>query len=170
MLNQKKIYLLILLIFFYIQSANSNEKIVFVDIDFVIQNSNIGKLALKNISELDEKNISVLNKKSKELKDLEIEIKNKKSILSSEAYEAEVKLFKEKLNNYKNEKNKIVDDFNNFKKKEIDKIFEKITPIIKLYMDNNSVSILFDTKNIFMGNVNNNITNEILNEINKSIN
>ena len=170
MLNQKKIYLLILLIFFNFSLASGNEKIAFVDIDFIIQNSNIGKLALKNISTLDEKNINILNTKSKELKDLEVEIKNKKSILSSEAYENEVKLFQEKLNKYKKEKDIIVSDFNNFKKKELDLIFKKISPIIKKYMDSNSVSILLDTKNIFMGNVNNNITNEILNEINKSIN
>ena len=170
MLNQKRIYLLILLIFFNFSLASGNEKIAFVDIDFIIQNSNIGKLALKNISTLDEKNINILNKKSKELKDLEIEIKNKKSILSSEAYENEVKSFQEKLNKYKKDKDIIVSDFNNFKKKELDLIFKKISPIIKKYMDSNSVSILLDTKNIFMGNVNNNITNEILNEINKSIN
>ena len=112
----------------------------------------------------------MLTKKTNELKDLENEIKNKKSILSPEAYENEVKLFKEKVNNYSNEKNTIVNSFNDFKKKEIDKIFKKITPIIKSYMDSNSVGILLDTKNIFMGNVKNNLTNEILKEIDKSLN
>ena len=37
-------------------------------------------------------------------------------------------------------------------------------------MDSNSVGILLDTKNIFMGNVKNNLTNEILKEIDKSLN
>tara|TARA_B100001057_G_scaffold199757_1_gene200459 strand:- start:1505 stop:2017 length:513 start_codon:yes stop_codon:yes gene_type:complete len=170
MLNLKKYYILILLVFCNITFAHSEEKIAFISIDFLIQNSNIGKSALKNIKILDEKNINILEKKTNELKDLETKIKNKQSILSTEAYEKEIKLFKDKLNIYKDEKNKITNNFNDFKKKEIDKIFEKITPIIKSYMDNNSVSILLDTKNIFMGNVNNDLTNEILNEINKTFN
>ena len=170
MLNVNKNYLLVFFIFFNITFAYSEEKFAFVDIDFLIQNSDIGKSVLTKIKLEDEKNISILTKKTKELKDLENEIKNKKSILSPEAYENEVKLFKEKVNNYSNEKNTIVNSFNDFKKKEIDKIFEKITPIIKSYMDSNSVGILLDTKNIFMGNINNDLTNEILKEINKSLN
>lgn len=170
MINLNKNYLLVLFVIFNITFANSEEKIAFIDIDFLIQNSNIGKLALENIKIEDEKNISILEKKTSELKDIENEIKNKQSILSPEAYENEVKIFKEKVNNYSNEKNTIVNSFNDFKKNEIDNIFKKITPIIKNYMDSNSVSILFDTKNIFMGNANNNLTNEILKEINKSFN
>ena len=170
MLNLNKNYLLVLFVIFNITFANSEEKIAFIDIDFLIQNSNIGKSALANIKIEDEKNISILEKKTRELKDIENEIKNKQSILSPEAYENELKIFKEKVNNYSNEKNTIVNSFNDFKKKEIDNIFKKITPIIKNYMDSNSVSILLDTKNIFMGNTNNNLTNEILKEINKSFN
>lgn len=169
MVNVYKNYLMVFFLFFNITTAYSEEKIAFVDIDFLIQNSDIGKSALAKIKIEDEKNISTLKKKTKELKDLENDIKNKKSILSPEAYENEVKLFKEKVNNYSNEKNTIVTNFNDFKKKEIDKIFKKITPIIKSYMDTNSVSILLDTKNIFMGNINNNLTKEILKEINKSL-
>ena len=168
--NVNKNYVLIFFIFFNVTFAYSEEKIAFIDIDFLIQNSDIGKSALAKIKTEDEKNISILTKKTKELKDLENEIKNKQSILSPEAYENEVKLFKEKVNNYSNEKNTIVNSFNDFKKKEIDKIFKKITPIIKSYMDNNSVAILLDTKNIFMGKVNSNLTNEVLKEINKSLN
>lgn len=169
MVNVYKNYLMVFFLFFNITTAYSEEKIAFVDIDFLIQNSDIGKSALAKIKIEDEKNISTLKKKTKDLKDLENDIKNKKSILSPEAYENEVKLFKEKVNNYSNEKNTIVTNFNDFKKKEIDKIFKKITPIIKSYMDTNSVSILLDTKNIFMGNINNNLTKEILKEINKSL-
>ena len=169
MLNINKNYLLVFFIVFNFTYAYSEDKIAFVDIDFLIENSDIGKSALAKIKIEDEKNISILTKKTKDLKDLENEIKNKQSILSPEAYEKEVKLFKEKVKDYSNEKNKVVNSFNDFKKKEIDNIFKKITPIIKSYMDSNSVGILLDTKNIFMGKISNNLTNEILKEINKSL-
>ena len=121
---------------------------------------------LKKVSKECEK----IKKKIEVLLEINTSGETQKKGFSAEAYENEVKLFKEKVNNYSNEKNTIVNSFNDFKKKEIDKIFKKITPIIKSYMDSNSVSILLDTKNIFMGNVKNNVTNEILKEINKSLN
>ena len=64
----------------------------------------------------------------------------------------------------------MVKNFNKYKKEELDKVFKKITPIIRDYMDKNSVSILMDTKNIFMGKISSNLTEEILKDINKSLN
>ena len=63
--------------------------------------------------------------------------------------------------NYKNEM------FNDYKKKEIDKVFQTISPIINSYMEKNSVKILFDAKNIFMARNDLNFTNDILEAINK---
>ena len=53
------------------------------------------------------------------------------------------------------------------KKKEIDKVFQTISPIINSYMEKNSVKILFDAKNIFMARNDLNLTNDILEAINK---
>ena len=53
------------------------------------------------------------------------------------------------------------------KKKEIDKVFQTISPIINSYMEKNSVKILFDAKNIFMARNDLNLTNDILKAINK---
>ena len=52
MLNLKKYYILILLVFCNITFAHSEEKIAFISIDFLIQNSNIGKSALKSNSSI----------------------------------------------------------------------------------------------------------------------
>ena len=55
------------------------------------------------------------------------------------------------------------------KKKELENIFKKIGPIINNYMEENSVSVLFDSKNIFMGSKKSNLTEDILNRINKEL-
>ena len=64
----------------------------------------------------------------------------------------------------------MVKNFNDYKKEELNKVFKKISPIIRDYMDKNSVSILMDTKNIFMGKISSDLTEEILKDINNSIN
>ena len=51
--------------------------------------------------------------------------------------------------------------------KEFENIFKQINPIINDYIEENSVSILFDSKNIFMGAKKLNLTEDILNRINK---
>ena len=63
----------------------------------MIKNSSIGKIALKNIEKEDLKNIDILKKKNKKLIDFENEIKSKKNIISTEAYDEEINLLKKKI-------------------------------------------------------------------------
>ena len=65
--------------------------------------------------------------------------------------------------------NQLVKNFNDFKRKEIENIFKKISPIINDYMEENSVSVLLDSKNIFMGSKKSNLTEDILSKINKKL-
>ena len=147
----------------------SVEKIAFIDIDYIIQNSLIGKKMLTEINNIDKKNVDKLKKKNKTLKDLELEINNKKNIISEEAFKLEVISFRKKLQDFTNEKNKIANEFNEYKKKKIQDIFEIITPVINEYMENNSLDILLDKKNIFIGRKKVNLTEELLDEINNKI-
>ena len=162
---------LLLIFFIYLISINfSNSKeTAFIDIDFIIANSNIGKKVLLSINKLDKENIENLKKKNKSLQELEISIKNKKNIISDDAFKKEVVSFQAKVKKFKEEKNKIVKNFNEVKRKELENVFKKISPIINDYMEENSVSVLLDYKNIFMGTKKSNLTKDILDRINKEI-
>ena len=164
-----KTFLLFLLIILSLNTAYSNEKTAFVDLDYLVKNSKVGKLALKKINELDKKNLSKLKSKNEELKKIEIELQKKQNIISEEAFKEEVNSLKMKINEFSIEKNEMVKNFNSFKKKELDIVFAKISPVIKEFMNKNSINVLLDTKNVFMGKQESDLTKEILNEINKSI-
>ena len=166
------LYKFILILFFFFVSVNSSiseEKTAFINIDYLIQNSNIGKKMITDINKLDKKNLNKLKKKNKILEELELSIKKKKNVISEEAFNKEVVSFKQKLQEFTKEKNQIVKEFNDYKKKELANIFKQISPIINDYMEKNSVNILLDSKNIFMGSNNSNLTEDILNKINKEI-
>lgn len=163
-----KFLLILFILSITVSSANTKET-AFVDIDYIIANSNIGKKVLEKIDKLDKKNIENLQKKNKSLNELEILIKNKQNVVSEEAFNKEVISFREKVQEFKNEKNQIVKNFNDYKKKELENIFKKIGPIINNYMEENSISVLFDSKNIFMGSKKSNLTEDILNRINKEL-
>ena len=159
----------ILIFFLNITQTNSSEPIAYIDMDFIIKNSEIGKKTLDSIKILNDKNINILKKKEKILKDLESKIISKKNIISKDNFDKEVLLLKDKANKFKQEQSKMVEDFNNYKKRELDGILNKISPIINAYMEKKSVKILLDSKNILIGRSNLNLTNEVIKEINEKI-
>jgi len=170
-------YLLGLILTFFITfnftslaKTDSEDIIAIINIDYVIQNSNIGKKFLSNIKSQDQKNLDNLKNKNIFLQELESSIKKKKNIISSEAYDKEVLEFKKKFQEFSNEKNQIVREFNDFKQKELENLFKIINPIINDYMEQNSVKILFDSKNIFMSANELNLTKDILKKINDELN
>ena len=169
MIYLRRLILIIFISFTFINSAISKENIAFVNIDYLIKNSNIGKKLLTDLNNKDKENFDNLKKKNKILEELESSIKKKKNIITEEAYNKEVIDFKKKFQEFTNEKNQIIKEFKDFKKKKLENIFKQISPIINEYMEENSVNILFDSKNIFMGTKELNLTEDILKKINKEL-
>ena len=167
----KKIFInfFFLIFFFNFNTSYSSEKIAFIDLDFVLKNSNIGKSILEDIDKLNNKNINELKKKESELKKNEEEILPKKNILSEEEYKKEVDLLKDKIKKYKLLKDEMVSNFQNKKQISLKNFFNKITPIIQNYMDENSINILLDRKNVFIGKTDSDITNSIIEKINNEL-
>ena len=157
------------LIFFILFSQNvfAENKIVFIDIDFLMKNSNIGKLSLKKLEELNNKNVNLLKDNEKVLKEKENTLLQKKNIISKEEFENEIKILKTQINEFKNNKDNMVKDFNTLKVKELNTVLEKFNKKIQEYMSQNSIDIVLNKNNIFIGKVTSDITNDILIEINK---
>ena len=57
MMNKYIYFVVIFIFFFQINVVKSNENIAFIDLDYVIQNTNIGKEVLNNINNLDKKTL-----------------------------------------------------------------------------------------------------------------
>ena len=157
------------LIFFILFSQNvfAENKIVFIDIDFLMKNSNIGKLSLKKLEELNNKNVNLLKGNEKDLKEKENTLLQKKNIISKEEFENEIKILKTQINEFKTNKDNMVKDFNTLKVKELNTVLEKFNKKIQEYMSQNSIDIVLNKNNIFIGKVTSDITNDILIEINR---
>ena len=162
----KKIFLYFFLFIFIFNSKISFGNTVFIDIDFVIKNSNIGKITLKKLETLNNQNIEKLKNKQSELKNLENELNNKKNIISSDEFNKELKELEAKFKNFNSEKEKMVNNFKSEQNKEISSVLKKINSVIQNYMNNNSIELVLDKKNIFVGKVSSDITEKILIEVN----
>ena len=94
--------------------------------------------------------------------------KIKKNIISEEDHKKELSILRNKISEYRNIKNKKSDEFNKIRNEKITAFFNKANPIIQKYMDDNSLDILLDRKNVFIGKVNSDITNDIISLIDKN--
>ena len=92
-----KLIFIFISFFLNITPAYSGEPIAYIDIDFILKNSDIGKKSLEKINTQNNINIQDLKKKEKILKDLEIEIASKKNIISKEAFDNEVIIFRKNI-------------------------------------------------------------------------
>ena len=154
---------------FFLQSALSNEKIAYLDIDFILSNSNKGMSIIKLLEKTNEDNIAKLQEKEKILKKIESDIDKKKNILSEDEINDQILDLKNKIVAFRKEKQKIVSDFNNLKKKEITVLMNLINPIVTDYIKEKSISIVLDKKNILIGQKSYDITKNILEAVNTEL-
>tara|TARA_Y100000389_G_scaffold191183_1_gene216926 strand:+ start:241 stop:747 length:507 start_codon:yes stop_codon:yes gene_type:complete len=166
----KYFFLIIIFIFSFTKPfAYADQNLAFIDLDYVLKNSNFGKNKLKKIENFNSKNIDILKKKEDELKKKEDEINSKKNIITKEQLNKDIEFLKTQIRLFKTEKDQLVNDFNKKRNDELKDFFEQINPIIQNYMDQLSIDILLDRKNVFIGNVSSDITKKIVNEINNKI-
>ena len=163
----KFIFVFFLYFFFNINTANSNTSTVFIDIDFILNNSILGKQILLDLEKLNKKNIDNIREKENTLKIKRDKINSQKNILSKEQIEKEIVLLNEEFKKYNIEKNNLINDFKNKKKQKLDNFLKKINPLIHEYMKKNSIDIILDQRQIFIGNVNKDITEKILKIVNQ---
>ena len=157
------IFVLIILLPSYSFAEN---KIVFIDIDFLMKNSNIGKLSLKKLENLNTKNVKILKDNEQILKDKENILLQKKNIITKEEFEKEINNLRLQINDFKVKKDNMVKDFNNLKVEELNNVLAKFNIKIQDYMSQNSIDIVLNKNNIFIGKVSSDITKSVLVEIN----
>jgi len=167
-----KLYKYFFILIFYISSTTfsiSAEKTVFLDIDFVLNNSDYGKSIYSRLDELNKKNFDNLVKMEKELEKKKKSIDASKNISTKENLDQQISLFNQEVKNFRSEKSKILKNFELKKKNEIDNFLVKVNPIVQDYMKANSISIVLPKNQIFMGNVDMDITNDIIELVNKIV-
>ena len=165
-----KYFLILLVSLLFFQISKAEQILKYANIDKVIKETKVGSNMISKINEIDKANIKKLNTYEEELKSLENEIKLKKNIISDQEFEKEVNNLKKKVANFNNEKNLMVKNFNEIKKKELQIFFDIINPIVQNYMNEQSIDILFNSNHIFMGNKNSDLTKQLIDEINKKFN
>ena len=166
----KKFIFIFIFFFLSLTYSFSSEKIAFIDIDYILNNSNLGKIIIIELEEKNKNNIQTLSKKEQTLKKKKEDISKTKNISSKEKLEKDIANFNQEIEKYRSEKDKVYNEFKLLKEAKLDNFLKKINPLIQEYMKNNSIDVLLEKKQIFIGSSNINITDDIIELINKNLN
>ncbi len=161
-----KRFSIFILIIFLPFSSNAEEGVFFLDVDYLLNNSNYGKKIILKLKKINNKNITEIENLEKELKKEEDEINKIKNIISKDELNVKVNDLKNKISKYRENKDKIFKGYNNIKNDELTNFFKKITPFIEEYMEKNSIKLIMDKKNIFIANAKYDITDELIEFLN----
>ena len=165
----KKIIFILIIFFTTISLSQSNEKIVYLDLDNIVNNTNAGKFIINELKKSKEAALSKFEKKEKELKKIENDINKQKNILSEDELKKKITNFRKEISFFQNDKQKVINNFNQKKIVEFNKFFKKITPLIENYAKEKNIDIVLDKKNIFLASKKKDITQEIIKIINSKI-
>jgi len=165
----KSFFIKFIIIYFFLTSlSHASEKIVYLDFDFILANSDKGKIVLSNLEKKNKENIKILQSKEKILKDEEMQIIKQKNIISKDSYEEKVNKLKGKIDTFKIDKDELIKNFNQLRQQEINKFIKLVNQLLGEYVEKNAIDLVLNKKDILMGKNKYNITNEILELVNKS--
>ena len=146
------------------------EKIVYIDMDRIMQISKAGKNAISKINDQKKKDVSKFQKIEKELKSREQDLITKKNVISAEEFNKKLENLSKEINNYRTLRQEAIDLSTKSRLNASADFAEKIKPILAEYASENNLDMIIQKKNIIMGKTDLDITDEILKIVDKKIN
>ena len=165
----KNFFLILFILALSVNYLNAQEKVSYIDIDYILASSIAGKLLLNKLKEEEELKINIFKSKDEDFKQKENKILAKKNLISKEEINKELKSLQIKFNEYRKDKAKQIQELKTKRKRNIVNFLSLLNPIIEKYMSENSIYMLIDKKNIFIANKSYDITNNLIELINNQI-
>ena len=162
-MNIFKFFISTLVIFFFFFNVIANaEKIVYIDMDKIMQISKAGKTAIEKINKQKKNDINKFRKIEEDLKSQEMDLINKKNVLSSEEFNKKIESLTKKINDYRKLRQEAIESSTKNRLNASADFATQIKPILAEYAGNNNIDMVIQKKNIIMGKSSLDITDEIL--------
>jgi outer membrane protein len=157
----KKIILFII-IFFISNIVNASTNVAYLDVQFIIDNSNLGKFYRSEIEKLQNKNNSAIILKENEIKKKEEEFKNKKNLLNQDEIKKKIDEINSMVKQYQILRNDLNKKLAKEKKKFSKEILLILNPLLTEYVESKNINLVIEKKNVLVGVKSLDITKNIL--------
>jgi outer membrane protein len=162
-------FFIVIILLLSINNLKAEDKVAYLDIDFILTNTLAGKSLLKSLKQNEEIKISKFKSSDEKFRNDEKKILAKKNLISNEELKNELRLLQTKFQDYKKKKNKEIESLKKKRNINIINFINLINPIIEKYMTDNSIYMLIDKKNVFIANNNYDITKKLIELIDNQI-
>jgi len=144
-------FLIIILFFFSSNHLLANEKIMFVDVNYIFSNSVAGKDITNKVKmdfDKSQKNLEIL--KNKLIND-EKKLINQKNILSKEEFEKNLFDLKNEMDEFNNQRIKLNSEIDVYRNKLQSSFSLELSNVIQKYANENNIDLIIDKKTILVG-------------------
>ena len=155
-------YLFLIIPIFFTSIVQSNDKIVYIDINLVMNSSLAGKSVKIKLDKMNKSNAIKFKKIEVSLKTKETKIVSQKKILNENEYIKIVESFKIEVNDFNLKKQKAINEINLIQNNSQKKLTEHLTTILTDYSKKNSIDYILTKQNIIIGRSELDITKTIL--------
>ena len=150
-------------------TAFSEENITFIDMDKVILSSKPGSSILEQLNKLNKENLTFFEKEEKILKEKEAKLISQKNIISETDFIKNLDQLKIEINDYNQNKKKILNNIGMLKVDNTNKLLKLINPILVKFSEDNSISFILQKKNLVIGKSELDITDRIIKIVNTEV-
>ena len=161
-----KIFVVTFLLLIYTH-ASADQKVAYLDMKFVLNNSKAGKGAQDFLLKSYKDNQKIFLDEENSLKKEESDLIAQKTILTKEEYQKKTDNLRKKVIDYQSQRRTSLEKITTQRAEARQKLLEKLDPILKTYIKENDISLIIDKKNVLMGNTNLDITTIIVEKLNK---
>ena len=152
----------IFIFFWNINLSYANENIFYIDINYILENSIVGKSINTQIKKIQNKENENFKIEEKKLIEKEKKLISQKNILDEKQFKIELDKHKKNLSNYRNQKKDFIDNLNKKKTDYLKIVLNSLNPIISKYVEENEISLVLQKKNIIVAKKELDITIKIL--------
>ena len=147
----------------------AQEKIVFIDINFIFKNSNVGKNLNDQIKKKDDQIKSEIESFKNNIEEEKNQILSQKNVISVDEYNNKIDDLENKIKEMNNLIAKKKNELNIFKNKVETSFSKELNSIIEIYSTENSIDMILDKSNLLMAGKDLNITQKIINLFNENV-
>jgi len=165
---KKKLFLCLAIFFLFQVNLVANDNIAYMNFNYIINNSIIGKKVLQELNNLNKKNIVDLKNYQEKLKKELNEINKIKNVASKEDINKKVSIHKKNIKEYDELKKRLSNELNKRRSEEMNKIVKLIDPVLEKYMKDNSIDIILNKEMVYFAKDKYDISDEILELTNKN--
>ena len=169
MLKNIKVLFLTLCLLFFNTYLSAENKISFIDVNYIFINSDAGKKINNKIKTKSKKINDELLNYQKKIEEEKLKLNNQKNILSKEEFQKQAKGLEKKVKEYNGALTKDNGELKKYTNKAQNEFYLQLSTIVQEYAVNNSIEIVLKKKNILIGKKNLDITKDIMNLFNKKV-